>query len=548
LTAGNAQYFSNPSTSTQTTINASDGDSFTAQTAATYTKGSFTLYIRNVANIGTWTYTVVSQDTAKSTIFKTATFTLTVTAGNTAPVAANSDAQIGDTTRTGWVALVGDSSIVASAGTVSSSAAAAARIFWVQKNSDSLTTTAGGAIVGESVVATVTSGPGTVAIGTAACTAGQYTVTAGGTDSYIKVCNEPGKSGTTVVTLKTNSMNPWKSFTVIFSSTTVDSFTLATSSTLATSTLSLNGGTIAAPVTQSAALRVTAKDAATNVITSGALIYVYSSDTKVVTNYGACTNSGGSVATGKTYYTCDLSFADSGTVTLTVGDSNTVARSVKTATISVTVSGNTNTATVALDKSSYTPGEKVILTMTAKDSAGRNVADDNESVTGTGFTTLSWVGGAPTFTATSGSDAAGGTFTDLKTFVDGSGYALSYVSGVDTATAYAPTTPGTYTLKGYVGNATAATTLLAFTVVDATKDAADAATDAALEATDAAYAAQDAAQLAAEAADAATAAAEAATAAVEDLATQVASLFADLQKQITTLANVVAKIAKKVKA
>ena len=44
------------------------------------------------------------------------------------------------------------------------------------------------------------------------------------------------------------------------------------------------------------------------------------------------------------------------------------------------------------------------------------------------------------------------------------------------------------------------------------------------------------------------AAAEAATAAVEDLATQVASLFADLQKQITTLANVVAKIAKKVKA
>ena len=85
--------------------------------------------------------------------------------------------------------------------------------------------------------------------------------------------------------------------------------------------------------------------------------------------------------------------------------------------------------------------------------------------------------------------------------------------------------------------------------------AAEAATDAAAEAIDAANAATDAANLAAEAADAATVAAEgardaadAATAAVEELATQVATLMAALKAQITTLANTVAKIAKKVKA
>ena len=41
---------------------------------------------------------------------------------------------------------------------------------------------------------------------------------------------------------------------------------------------------------------------------------------------------------------------------------------------------------------------------------------------------------------------------------------------------------------------------------------------------------------------------DAATAAVEELATQVATLMAALKAQITTLANTVAKIAKKVKA
>jgi len=547
-----SQYFSVAS-GTKTLIKASDGDSFTASSAATFTKGTFTLYIPAVANVGTWTYTVVSQDVAKTTIYKTATFTLTVTAGNTTPVAANSGVQITDTSRTSFVtALTGsDSAIVAAAGTVGATGTKSANIVWSQLNSDSSATTTGGFGVGESVIATITSGPGSLTISGAACST-NLTVTAA-SNQYVTVCSD-GKPGVTTVTLRTSSMNPWVSKTVTFYSTTVDSFALATNQTNAAGTLPLNTGTVAAPTTFTGGLRVTAKDAGASVIQSNAPIYVFSSDTKIVTNYGACSAS--SVTTGKSYYACDLGLADSGTVTLTVGDSTTIAKSVKTATLSVTVSGNAFTPTVALDKTSYTPGEKMVLTMTAKDSRGTVVADALNSTTGTGYTGVYWQGASPSFSKSSAAEAAGGSFAAMATYVDGTGSDVpTFLAGTDTAIAYAPTTAGTYTLMGKVGPATTATQLLTFTVVDATKDAADAATDAALEATDAAYAAQDAAQLAAESADAATAAAEAATAAaeaataaVEDLATKVAGLFADLQKQITTLANVVAKIAKKVKA
>ena len=184
--------------------------------------------------------------------------------------------------------------------------------------------------------------------------------------------------------------------------------------------------------------------------------------------------------------------------------------------------------TASFDKASYAPGEKAVLTVNAKDVLGNTI---------------------------DGAITSAFTITQDKSFSTSATRSADFTpylaTGSETTVVYMPNAGGTLTLTIAGGTGAwkdmAAVTVTA-NVVDATKDAADAATDAALEATDAAYAAQDAAQLAAEAADAATAAAEAATAAVEDLATQVASLFADLQKQITTLANVVAKIAKKVKA
>jgi hypothetical protein len=85
-------------------------------------------------------------------------------------------------------------------------------------------------------------------------------------------------------------------------------------------------------------------------------------------------------------------------------------------------------------------------------------------------------------------------------------------------------------------------------LTDVANPGVDAATDAANEATDAANAATDAALAAAEAADAATTAAQEASDAVAALSESVTKLIAGLQAQIKSLANVVAKIAKKVKA
>ncbi len=133
----------------------------------------------------------------------------------------------------------------------------------------------------------------------------------------------------------------------------------------------------------------------------------------------------------------------------------------------------------------------------------------------------------------------------------------SDIGGAD-AVAFVAPVAGTATVAetgtGNVADFTAAGVSSA-TVSVTVEDSAAAAADAAAEAIDAANAATDAANLAAEAADAATVAAEeardaadAATAAVEELASQVATLMAALKAQITTLANTVAKIAKKVKA
>jgi len=280
-------------------------------------------------------------------------------------------------------------------------------------------------------------------------------------------------------------------------------------------------------------------------------LYLYATDTKVVTGavktadtYTVNTNTGTyDPTTGLWSWT--ITAADTGTSTLTIRDSKTVALStVSSAGIDMTVTGvGAKSLTVAFDKATYAPGEKAIITITGKDAADRLIATSSSLVTGFSVLstpTLTYVGTAAAGCGTQ--CTASPTESILQSYLD---------SGVETRVVTMPTfgTSVSYAVTFTPQLSTTPVTVKATaTVADPTKDAADAATDAALEATDAAYAAQDAAQLAAEAADAATAAAEAATAAVEDLATQVASLFADLQKQITTLANVVAKIAKKVKA
>jgi trimeric autotransporter adhesin len=183
------------------------------------------------------------------------------------------------------------------------------------------------------------------------------------------------------------------------------------------------------------------------------------------------------------------------------------------------------TVTMTLNKATYEPGERVIITYTAKDAAGNPVRDWTTAATPSANKNLPGL--------------AGGTFVGGTVVIGDEAGEL----------VYAPVSPGDFIITLATGTATGAEITAKATVADdAATAAASAAGDAAAEATDAANAATDAANAAAEAADAATAAAQDAADAVAALSASVATMVSDLKKQITSLTNLVIKIQRKVKA
>jgi hypothetical protein len=272
------------------------------------------------------------------------------------------------------------------------------------------------------------------------------------------------------------------------------------------------------------AMTVVAKDAAGNVI-NGAVITATSGTTTAIT----ATTASATTSAGKA--TFDLNAA-SGTaagasvITFKSGTASTTA--------TITAAGVLATVlTITPSADTANAGDKITYTMTVADANGP-LADGD------------YVAKFVSAPVTS-NGAAGAFATDTITVKDGvatSEIFLPFVAGNYTST---------WTLKGTAGTATAdlsaalAGSKITSTVVVANPGV-DAATDAANEATDAANAATDAALAAAEAADAATSAAQEASDAVAALSESVTKLIAGLQSQIKSLAAVVAKIAKKVKA
>ena len=288
-----------------------------------------------------------------------------------------------------------------------------------------------------------------------------------------------------------------------------------------------------------AVVEVIAYDAA-GVIVPGQTAYFTSSDTTKIAGATTFTTSTAAQAALGTA-TLDLTVANSatadryGNVTLTIQPSSTVTTPSATAVVNL-AKVEADSYTLTTDAEEYTPGAKVTFTLTRKD-ATRAPAGSNAGA-------LSW---------TSNLGYTGTMATDLA----------ASLTGVDTWSVYAPSTPGVWTLTGtLVSGAAWSTTLDGTTFTKtitvnggATESAAQSAADAAAEATDAANAATDAANAAAEAADAATAAAQDAADAVAALSVQVSEQIAAIQaqndalrKQLVALTNLIIKIQKKVKA
>jgi len=273
-------------------------------------------------------------------------------------------------------------------------------------------------------------------------------------------------------------------------------------------------------------LTVTAKIADAQVIQASTVTAVTST---AVAGPDALTAGVTTDVNGLGYYNASVA----GTTTAASGSSTTITYEttiagtttvIKSNAVTIKIGGSIATETITLDATSYAPGQPMLVTRTAKDSAGNPVYDGAASP-------------AVTFTK-----AVGGTAPAADIYVGGVSASATSIakSGV-----FAPVSRGEFKALATSGNA-AATALSATATVD-DADAA-AATDAANEATDAANAATDAALAAADAADAATAAAQDASDAVAALSASVSKMISSLRAQITSLTNLVIKIQKKVRA
>ena len=284
--------------------------------------------------------------------------------------------------------------------------------------------------------------------------------------------------------------------------------------------------------TLSGAWDINATDAAGQPVKNLTLSCV-SSNTTVIASCAFTDNKDGS-------YTMDLTSATGSTsgqtadITVRVVDPavTTSTAYISATAVKVTTGSSVNKVTIATDKSSYSPGEQMIVTVTATDSSGNPVYD------------------SAALAALSSNKTVSGLANVATSFVAGKADSIDRKSDGTVKTTYrvfAPATAGSFDLYLDYTDAALATqrASVSATVADA---AVDAATDAANEATDAANAATDAALAAADAADAATAAAQDASDAVAALSASVSKMIASLKAQITSLTNLVIKIQKKVKA
>jgi trimeric autotransporter adhesin len=527
-----------------TTAVAANGLSGTIAAASSSTANAVVI---NTPTAGTVTVSLFNETAASSGLFSsTAAATVTITvnakAQNNAYASNTVWAENGSVTDNALITAATTDVFVTDATQYLATASSTAKASFLVTQRDAL-----GAVLTDGVASGVTITTTIGAVGTAAgAPIGAYAAIASLTESEQKLyLYSDGRSGAGVVTIAVGGVTA-ATFNVTFYSTTIASLTLTPyrpviAANVGTATFSSDGitGTNDAGdyARSSAQFVLVAKDANGIANTGTAPAVTVSSSNPLVGTAALGSYNvllGGWLITGTPVGT-------SGTTTITVAN----ATGTITATGTMTV-GSTSIASITMttDATDYAPGDKVTVTLTAKDAAGNAIAD------GTYYNTL-------TKAVTSSQGLLSYPWDFVKSAVTGLYTAdagdVAFSGGKATASFFAPqanfTLTATLSASGRLAYAIQETSLTATaTVTNPSTVAASAAADAAAEATDAANAATDAANAAAEAADAATAAAQDAADAVAALSTQVTELVSALRKQITSLTNLVIKIQKKVRA
>jgi len=513
-----------------TDTGASRPDSVTVQgnsgaNRSNFSKFGVTLY--NPIAAGTYEIkfymTVQSAGSASVADTTVVTWTVTVAAADTVSTGASTATlRAGEATIAQGKAEGTDSTVVASRTALVTDVIAEATIYVIQKTAaltagnDSMTVTVSGeAFVSAGTGTRATSGK---AITVAHTAANQAAGT--GTPIYVWATGTAGKATITVTTVSG----------LLLGTKTVTFYGSAASIAIDT-TYGTHGR--AGGYSYADAFDVIVKDSGGNAVVGAAVTVV--SGTPAAVASGSCADAYLGVSDG--IYTCEFTSSvgsksgDKSTLTFRVPVPSSSPVTYYTVTADVTLGGSVATETVTFDKTSYSPGEGMVVTRTAKDASGNPVYDGAPAVALTGNKNITAIAAA-TYTQGSVTTESKYLGTVLRKF-----------------TVFAPSSTGEFTYSG-LGGALGLVEIKASATVtdDAATAAATAASDAAAEATDAANAATDAANAAAEAADAATAAAQDAADAVAALSTQVSEMVDALKKQITALTNLVIKIQKKVKA
>jgi len=500
-----------------------------------------TMVLHNPLTAGTYTVRVYTTPKTKagseSTVDATTllTWTVTVTAPDRVATTGTSILRVygsGNTSPWGGTAATSDSTVV---GSRALGTAPRATIWTTQTNA---------AGTAEESLTAVISGPGYITTSAAGSEgsvnpgSGFAVTVKAGNPIYVWANGTAGEATITVktvsgVTLGTESVKFYGSVT-----------TLAVTSIAGTEKLiGLAGVSSTVSNTQTSAFAVTATDALGTGVPLTSLDCTSSNGSVVASCSAAISVPGQHRGAFLISYTTATTSTSGQAATLTISTPDPLSTTTPAATLSVT-KGVTTGGTIATEvislhatdltpKSTFSPGEAMVIAVTAKDASGNPVVDG-----------LS----VPTLTA---NKQLGGAALSFGTYLGGIATTRTLSSGVvlRADNVYAPSASGEFTITGLSGNATASRISVTGTVGDdAATTAASAAADAAAEATDAANAATDAANAAAEAADAATAAAQDAADAVAALSASVSEMVNALKKQITSLTNLVIKIQKKVKA
>ncbi|CAN1484417.1 hypothetical protein MCERE3_00053 [Candidatus Nanopelagicaceae bacterium] len=489
----------------------------------------YTVNLYRVAVAGTYYVDFYSTDGSgvATSANSLVTWTVTVKAASAA-----------DGTSTSYIAAAGTLAASSDSSTINAEKTAGT----VAANIVTTLNTAGAATSApESITATIT-GAGTLGTTATKTVAGVAAATVAGRSLLVKhsdaiVVFADGSTGVGTITLTGSTSG------IVYKTASVNFY----SSTPSTVTATVKKAYPAAGKTTTSAVFVTVKDA------TGALVQ----------NAGI-TLEPTTVGTGETTTACAFSATYSANVCSITGTSaskfgkvtykahvtgaDAAGTELYSTAFDVTFADIVATSVVLSAPSTGAVGDKVTVTLTAKEKNGYPVADSTyEGGTATTVGGIFW----NTTTVPVYSSSSFKPFNTSET--------ITTTSGVATVDLYLPAVSGnvtaTWTLAGTAAagittgaiDKTISGSTAAITIAVANPGV-DAATDAANEATDAANAATDAALAAADAADAATAAAQDASDAVAALSATVAKLVASLKAQITSLTNLVIKIQKKVRA